>query len=82
MDELEKTMSEFTGRNGREYSLEQLTAMSVGENWSNDACKGYVALAMKELKFRDKDIEPILDALDDVFDLVSVREAAAYYQQR
>lgn len=75
-------MSVFTGKNGREYSLQELTAMSVGENWSNDACKGYVALAMKELKFRDKDIEPILNALDDVFDLVSVREAASHYRHR
>lgn len=75
-------MEEFIGRDGSGYSLEQLTAMSVGENWNNDACKGYVALAMKELKFRDKDIEPIIDALDSVFDLVSVREAALYCKSR
>lgn len=75
-------MCDFTGRDGKAYSLQELTAMSVGENWSNNACKGYVALAMKNLKFRDKDIELILDALDDVFDLVTVSEAALHYRRR
>lgn len=75
-------MCNFNGRDGKTYNLQELTAMSVGENWSNDACKGYVALAMRELKFRDKDIEPILDALDGVFDLVTVREATLYCRGR
>lgn len=75
-------MCNFNGRDGKTYNLQELTAMSIGENWSNDACKGYVALAMRELKFRDKDIKPILDALDDVFDLVTVREATLYCRSR
>lgn len=77
---MEEIVCNFNGRDGKTYNLQELTAMSVGENWSNDACKGYVALAMRELKFRDKDIEPILDALDSVFDLVTVREATLYYR--
>lgn len=75
-------MTSFVGRNERQYSIQELTDMATGDIRNNNACKGYVELAMKELKFRDKDIEPILNALDDVFDLVSVREAAAHYRQR
>ena len=73
-------MEKFVGKDGRGYSLAELTAMSVGENWSNDACKGYVALAMKVLDFRKKDIELILSQLDSVFNVFSVREASDYYR--
>lgn len=73
-------MGNIIGRDGKEYSLEQLISMSVGENWSNDACKGYIAIAMRELHFRKKDISPILDSLDNVFDFISVSQAASYYR--
>ncbi len=72
-------MEKFVGKDGRGYSLAELTAMSVGENWSNDACKGYVALAMKALDFRKKDIKLMLDQLEAVFDAFTVREATDYY---
>lgn len=47
--------------------------------WDNDACRGYVVKAMQAAGFDNDAIRNVLREFHDVFDLVSVDEAAAAY---
>ena len=46
---------------------------------SNDACRGYVILAMRELGYKGEDIEKVVDALYGIFDLNSEEQAEQVY---
>lgn len=42
------------------------------DEWSNDACRGYVIMAMEDCGFSKKDIRRVVGQLYEVFDLNSV----------
>lgn len=46
---------------------------------TNDSVRGYVLLAMKNLKFKKEDIEKVIDELHYVFDVTSEEEAEKLY---
>ena len=52
----------------------------MNEEWSNDACRGYVIKAMENCGFHAKDIHQVLVELYEVFDFCAVEEAAHYYE--
>ena len=43
--------------------------------WSNDACRGYVIMAMQDCGFTHKDISRVVNQLYGVFDLYTLNEA-------
>lgn len=45
------------------------------DEWSNDACRGYVIMAMEDCGFSKKDIRRVVGQLYEVFDLSSVEDA-------
>ena len=45
------------------------------DEWSNDACRGYVIMAMEDCGFSKKDIRHVVGQLYEVFDLNSVEDA-------
>lgn len=49
--------------------------------WRNDACIGYVLLAMIGLGFSDASINKVLNELMWCFDDVTVENAALYYMK-
>ena len=54
--------------------------LTMNEEWSNDACRGYVIKAMENCGFHIKDIHQVLVELYEVFDFCAVEEAAHYYE--
>ena len=53
---------------------------TMGEEWSNNACRGYVIKAMENCGFHAKEIQQVLIELYEVFDFCSVEEAADYFE--
>lgn len=51
----------------------------IGGSMTNDAVRGYVILAMKELGFKKEDIEKVVDELHYTFDTVSEQQAEQVY---
>ena len=49
------------------------------DEWSNDACRGYVIMAMEDCGFSKKDIRRVVGQLYEVFDLNSVEDAKEKY---
>ena len=49
------------------------------DEWSNDACRGYVIMAMADCGFSKKDIRRVVGQLYEVFDLNSVEDAKEKY---
>lgn len=47
--------------------------------WSNDACRGYVILAMKNCGFSSDDIRGVVAQLREEFDFTAVEEAEQLY---
>ena len=47
--------------------------------WSNDACRGYVIMAMQDCGFSHKDIRRVVRQLYGVFDLHTISEAEQKY---
>ena len=45
------------------------------DEWSNDACRVYVIMAMEDCGFSKKDIRRVVGQLYEVFDLNSVEDA-------
>lgn len=50
------------------------------EEWSNNACRGYVIKAMENCGFHAKEIRQVLTELYEVFDFCAVEEAADYFE--
>ena len=49
------------------------------DEWSNDACRGYVIMAMENCEFSKKDIRRVVGQLYKIFDLNSVEDAKEKY---
>lgn len=49
------------------------------DEWSNDACRGYVIMAMADCGFSKKNIRRVVGQLYEVFDLNSVEDAKEKY---
>lgn len=47
--------------------------------WSNDACRGYVIMAMQDCGFSHEDIRRVVNQLYGVFDLYTLNEAEQKY---
>ena len=47
--------------------------------WLNDACRGYVIMAMQDCGFTHKDISRVVNQLYGVFDLYTLNEAEQKY---
>ena len=54
--------------------------LTMYEEWSNNACRGYVIKAMENCGFKSKDIRQVLTELYEVFDFCAVEEAADYFE--
>jgi len=62
----------------KEFLMENAFGMFPGfepDEWSNDACRGYVIMAMEDCGFSKKDIRRVVGQLYEVFDLNSVEDA-------
>ena len=53
---------------------------TMGEEWSNNACRGYVIKAMENCDFHAKEIRQVLTEIYEVFDFCAVEEAADYFE--
>ena len=49
------------------------------DEWTNDACRGDVNMAMEDCGFSKKDIRHVVGQLYEVFDLNSVEDAKEKY---
>ena len=49
------------------------------DEWSNDACRGYVIMAMQDCGFSSKDIQRDLTQLYEVFDFYKLEQAKQNY---
>ena len=47
--------------------------------WSNDACRGYIIMAMQDCGFSHKEIKRVLIQLYEVFDLNTLEQAKQKY---
>ena len=50
--------------------------------WSNDACRGYAIKAMEDCNFSEEEIRNVVNSMDELFDLLTVGEAATIYNNR
>ena len=51
----------------------------MNEEWSNDACRGYVIMAMQDCGFSHEDIHRVVRQLYEVFDFHTINEAEQKY---
>lgn len=51
------------------------------EEWSNNACLGYVILAAKRMGLDEKQTQRLVDSVHAQFDEISVDEAADVYNK-
>lgn len=49
--------------------------------WSNEACKGYLIIAMRECGFADNQIKEVLEELDSTFDEITIEMAIKKYDK-
>lgn len=45
------------------------------EQWSNAACCGYLILACENLRYSDKEIDSLLNSIQDIFNRETVNQA-------
>ncbi|MFM1654054.1 hypothetical protein ACI7RC_18430 [Brevibacillus sp. B_LB10_24] len=57
-----------------------LSAEMLSEQWSNNACRGYVIWAMENSGFGTDDIQRVVSELRYVFDFKSIDEADEHYR--
>lgn len=53
----------------------------MGQQWSNEACKGYLIMAMRDCGFGDNQINEVLEELDSVFDENTIEMAIEKYDK-
>ena len=51
------------------------------EEWSNNACRGYVIYAMENCGFSPNDIRRVVAELYEVFDFCSLEEAQQHFEE-
>ena len=56
----------------------QLEAL-LYQQWSNNACRGYIIWTMDNCGFSPDDIRRVVSELHSVFDIKSIEEADRYY---
>ena len=49
------------------------------DEWSNDACRGYVIMAMHDCGFSHEDIRRVVRQLHEAFDFHTINEAEQKY---
>lgn len=49
------------------------------DEWSNDACRGYVIMAMEDCGFSHEDIRRVVRQLHETFDFHTINEAEQKY---
>lgn len=59
-------------------TLEMIPGFEPDE-WSNDACRGYVIMAMEDCGFPKKEIQRVLGQLYYVFDFHTIQQAKQKY---
>jgi len=52
----------------------------LSEQWSNNACRGYLIWAMENCGFNSDDIQRVVMELHEVFDFKSKEEADEHYR--
>ena len=50
------------------------------DEWSNDACRGYVIYAMENCGFSPADIRRVVAELHEVFDIRGLEEAQQHFE--
>lgn len=73
---LKENMGHFKSNDGR--SLADVMADSV-EIWNNDACRGYLILAMEKAGIERETIKEVLKKESIAFDDYTIEEAEKYY---
>lgn len=74
------TIKEFIEEWEKNPNKELAKAVIEGKDvWSNDACRGYIIKAMKELDYKEDEIREIVKHLYSVFDFITVTEAEEIY---
>ena len=66
----------------KEFLMENAFGMFPGfepDEWSNDACRGYVIMAMQDCGFSHEDIRRVVRQLREVFDFYTINEAEQKY---
>ncbi len=56
----------------------KITAM-LAQQWSNNACCGYVVMAMENCGFSEKDIVQVVSKLHELFDSETLEDVKTYY---
>ena len=52
----------------------------LSQPWSEEACRGYVILALKRCGYRPTEISRVMAELHEVFDFTTPQEAQAHYE--
>lgn len=74
LDRLEEVLAK-TYKEGFEASR-----LYVEQEWSNDACLGYVILGARLLRYTEKQVTDIVRAVDHQFDTIMIDEARVAYK--
>lgn len=76
LDDLQKLDDKFKWSDGKKYSEGIAECTSI---WSNDACRGYLIVAAKQLKLSKIEIGKLLRYLNYAFDCYTQDEAEQVY---
>lgn len=62
--------------------MEKATTLAemLSEQWSNNACCGYIIWAMENCGFAPDDIQRVVMELHEIFDFKSTHEADEHYR--
>lgn len=60
--------------------MEKFSSLFEPDEWSNDACRGYVIMAMEACGFLKEDIRRVSAQLHEVFEFNSVEDAKKKYR--
>lgn len=52
---------------------------SLYQQWSNNACRGYIIWSMENCGFTPDDIQRVIMELHEIFEFTSIEEAARRY---
>ncbi len=61
------------------FTMDKKLQSLLFQQWSNDACRGYVIWAMENCGFQPNDIQRVVSELHYVFDMKSIEEADEHY---
>ncbi len=63
----------------RSFIMDKQLETLLDQQWSNNACRGYVIWAMENCDFNPDDIQRVISELHYVFDMKSIEEADRHY---